>query len=77
MSEFQFKTGTGDVPIRKYTKIQAIARKHGATFTNVRLPEGWRFWFSAPNGGFPFDRHRAEAVVADLERAKLYPIPVK
>jgi hypothetical protein len=77
MSEFQFETGRGDIPVRKYAKIQTVARKHGATFTNVRLPDGWRYWFSSPNQGFPFDRDRAEAVVADLRAARLYPIPVK
>lgn len=70
MSEYLF----GVINDRKFTareraRIQRIASKHGATFVNPHLPEGWRAWFAAKNMGDPFDSARSRAVLGDLAEA--------
>lgn len=72
MSEFMFGVGRGELTSTAYRKIDKIAGRHGATVTNPRLPgTGWKFWFSAPNRGNPFDRQTSDAVFADLRAAGL------
>lgn len=70
MSEYMFGLGRGNVPAALADRINKIAKRHGACFTNPKLPgEGWRYWFACPNLGFPFDKATAEAVFADLRAA--------
>jgi hypothetical protein len=70
MSEFFFGLGRGRIPSREVAKINRITRPIGAVFTNPELPgEGYRYWFAAPNQGFPFDRDLSREVYAALERA--------
>ena len=66
-TEHHFGVGEGRVSDARGKKIDAIARRFGATFTWIRLPgDGWRFWFSAPNRGEPFDGMTRAAVFASL-----------
>ena len=70
MSQFHFGVGRGAIPAKLAKQVDAIAQKHGADFTNVKLPgEGYRYWFSCRNYGAPFDGATAKAVMADLEAA--------
>lgn len=70
MSEYHFGTGRGRVLNRR--RIEKIASDNGATFVNVNLPgEGWRYWFSAPNLGHPFDSATRDRVLVALDRAGL------
>lgn len=68
MSEYMFGVGRGQLKTAALRKIDAIAGRHGATITNPKLPgEGWKYWFSAPNRGAPFDGATRLAVIEDLE----------
>lgn len=68
MSDYFFGTGTGLVSARAESKINAIAKKHGAGFTNHSLAgDGPRYWFAAPNRGEPFNEDTATAVLAECE----------
>jgi hypothetical protein len=70
MSEHHFGLGRGRVSKEDYRRIDQIAAKHGATFTNPNLPgDGWRYWFSCPNRGQPFDGDTARAVLGEVEAA--------
>lgn len=70
MSEHHFGVGRGRPQNR--VRIAAIAKRHGASFVVAELPgEGWRFWFTCPNAGHPFDRATRDAVFADLKSAGL------
>lgn len=69
MSEFHFLAGQGR--LRAPAKIAEVCKRHGAEFTWARMPEGWRFWASAPNRGAPFDGNLAARVRADLEKEGL------
>jgi hypothetical protein len=60
--------------MRKSVKIDRIARKHGAWFCSPNMPEGPRYWFSAPNRGEPFDSATAKAVLTECTAAGLWPI---
>lgn len=71
MSEFHFGVGRGEVDDSICAQVCKIAKKHGATFINPRLPEGWRYWFAGQNRGNPFDRALSDAVWSDLEKAGL------
>lgn len=55
MSEYMWGVGRGEVA--NYDEIDRVAREVGGYgLTNVDLPgEGWRYWFSGPNLGSPFD----------------------
>jgi len=68
---YHFGCGSGRIDDEKAERIDEIARENGARFTATKMPEGWRYWFSAPNLGEPFDRQTAAAVWAALERAGL------
>jgi hypothetical protein len=70
VSEFDFLSGRGRLSPAARRRIASVARRHGCAFTNVELPgEGWRYWFSGPNRGDPFDRAIAIAVREDLASA--------
>lgn len=75
MSEHHFGVGQGRP--KHARRIESIAKKHDAAFTWAELPgEGWRYWFSCRNNGFPFDRDTERAVKGALEAVGLWPIPV-
>ena len=75
MGEYHFGVGRGRA--KHVQRIDRIARKHGADFVCCNLPgDGWRYWFSGPNRGFPFDGAMARAVEADLEAVGLWPVQV-
>lgn len=69
MNTFQFGVGTGRVKPNVMLAAHTIAKRHDARFVVASMPEGPRFWFSAQNLGFPFNRATAEAVKADLLKA--------
>ncbi len=70
MSEYFFSSGSGKIPAQLASRIDKIARQHGARFVSVTLPgEGPRFWFAGPNRGNPFDQRMANDVMADLATA--------
>lgn len=70
MSEYLFLSGTGKIPQTMRRTIDAIAKRHEATFVNPTMPgEGARFWFAGPNLGHPFDAALRAAVLADLDAA--------
>jgi len=65
MGEYFFGTGRGRIDDKLGRRIDAIARKHGATFVWVDMPgEGPRYWFACPNQGFPFDRATEQATLS-------------
>ena len=65
MSEFGFGRGHGTVEESMYKRIDEIAKKYGAGFTNPRLPEGQQYWFFAPNRGEPHDSRLADTVLSE------------
>lgn len=67
MSEFFFGVGHKKLPAKTVKAARRIGADRGAEFVHVRMPEGWRYWFAAPNMGHPFDDQRARDVYADLE----------
>ncbi len=68
MSEYMFGLHYGHYPKR----ADKIARKYGAVHVNYTEPNGQkRGWFAGPNRGTPFDQRMADAVFADLDRAKI------
>lgn len=69
MSQFHFGVGRAKVSNTLGRKVDAIAHRHGADFTWAKMPDGYRYWFSAPNFGHPFDQRRAADVKADLDAA--------
>lgn len=55
----------GEVTLREFRRCNAIARKHGASFTGGNIPGlGPQHWFVAPNRGEPIDGDTARAVQA-------------
>lgn len=75
MSEHFFGLGRHRVASDIAERIDVVARRHGAEFTSVKMPDGWRFWFACPNRGFPFDRDIELAVIESLTAEGLWPIP--
>jgi hypothetical protein len=70
VSEFNFGLGRGRLSAKDRRRVDAIAEKHGASFTNPRLPgDGDRYWFSGPNRGEPFDGQLARRVLAAVDAA--------
>ncbi len=70
MSAFSFLTGRGKVPKKDLRKIQKIEEALRVDFHNPQLPgSGYRYWFSGPNRGFPFDRALTEEVRQALQQA--------
>ena len=53
----------------------AVAGEHGYRIVCYDDPSsGPRGWFAGPNRGSPFDKAAADAVMADLEAAGLWPM---
>ena len=78
MSEYFFGLGSGKVRRKTAKKINKIAGKHDACIVCYDDPaRGPRYWMACPNRGSPFDKATEEAVLADLEKAGLWPVPVK
>ena len=71
MGEYMFGVGAGCVSDDLEEQIDAIAREHGASFINARLPDGDRHWFTCENRGAPFDSQTADAVMDGLRSAGL------
>lgn len=70
MSEYMFGVGRGKVSAAKAKKVNTIAKKHDARFIAANIPgDGFKYWFSGPNLGAPFDKAMADAVYADLDTA--------
>lgn len=70
MSEFCFLVGRGEVPTKDLRKIRKVEKALGVNFHNPKLPgSGFRYWFSGPNRGFPFDRALTEEVREALQHA--------
>lgn len=74
MGSFLFGSGSGKVSMSRARKADRIAQRHGARCIVADLPEGARYWFTAPNMGDPFDKATAKAVLEDLEAAGLVPL---
>lgn len=69
---FHFLSGRGKLPAEQLKQIQNICERHDVTFVNVNLPgDGWAYWATARNRGFPFDRDLERTVVAALHAAQL------
>jgi hypothetical protein len=66
MSVYMFCYGQGKVSQREGLAIHRIAKEHGAEFTHADMPEGPRFWFTAPNNGAPFDDALKASVIGAL-----------
>ena len=64
--EHFFGLGNGDLPAEFCNRVNEIAERHGATFSNPNLPDGARYWFACPNRGNPFDNATVDAVWSDL-----------
>ena len=64
------------VPTQRYCDLaNKVAGKHGYHIVCYDDPgSGPRGWFAGPNRGSPFDKADADAVMADLELAGLWPI---
>ena len=77
MSEFFFGVGSGRIPEVRAVELDTIARRHGARFIAVGLPEGPRYWFTCPNKGAPFDDATARRVFAALRDAGIDPANLK
>ena len=61
------------IPANVVKRINAIAERHGASFTTATIPgTGYQVWFSCPNRGHPFDDATARAVLADVVREDLF-----
>jgi len=76
MSEYHFGLTRIAVSQRTATRLDRIARKHGANYTGpIKLPgNDVCGWFSCPNRGQPFDAATASAVLADVAEAGItYP----
>lgn len=72
MSEHFFGCGRGNVKASVYKRINKIAAKHGADFSNPNMPgDGPKYWFACPNRGMPFDGQVERAVWTDLESVGL------
>jgi hypothetical protein len=66
MNEYFFGLHRGHLK----AKADQIAKKHGAWHVNFTEPNGEkRGWFGCDNLGHPFDSGRANAVMADIEKA--------
>jgi hypothetical protein len=64
MNEYMFGLGDGRVGEAEATRIDGIARTHGAYFVRYRAPgSGPRFWFATRNYGDPFNGATARAVL--------------
>lgn len=80
MSEYIFESGSGKVGKREAARIDAIAKKHGATFVRYCGPECYcgkncggcnhRFWFAGPNRGEPFDSEMAKKTLFEVGEIK-------
>lgn len=69
-----FGVGNGRVPEIIARGLDRIAKRHGATFIAVVLPEGPRYWFDAQSLGEPFDGATRRAVLDEAQREGLWPI---
>lgn len=67
-SPFQFLVGSRRLSEERVALLQTIAGRFGATFTHVRLPEGWRYWFAASNDDAETTR---ELVLDELRKLTL------
>lgn len=66
MSEYMFGVSRRKPSRKDAKKMERVAERHGCTFVEANLPEGYRRWFAAPNRGAPFDRQTENAVMAEL-----------
>ena len=70
MSEYMFGVSRVCPTRTAARRIERIAKKHGATLVEVRLPgTGYQRWFAGPNLGSPFDGQLARDVTSDLTAA--------
>ena len=68
MGEYMFGSGKVKINARDRKKLDRIARKHGAEFTNPTMPgDGPIYWFACPNRGNPFDAAVRDAVMRDAQ----------
>lgn len=66
---YHFGCGTGKMSDAKL--IAEIAVRHGATFINENMPEGWRYWFSCDEHP-PFTDPIIAGIKADLAAAHIH-----
>lgn len=70
MSEHLFGCGYGRINKTLEKRVDAIAKKFGASFTWIVEPSGeHRYWFAGPNRGEPFDGDMARDVAEALRVA--------
>ena len=74
MSEYFFGLGNGKVLQHERDRIErAIVRADldGVGLVCINDPgPGWRYWFTGPNRGEPFDRRLAADVLAAVGKVK-------
>lgn len=70
MGEFMFGSGTGKLTAAERSIAERVAKKCGVSFAgNPKMPDGHRYWFTAPNRGEPFDSRAAREVAEALKAA--------
>jgi hypothetical protein len=69
MSEYMFGVTRQKVTRKVAKQFESIARKHGFTFVEANLPEGYKAWFAGPNRGHPFDGKAQAAIESEIEAA--------
>ncbi|MDE0489496.1 MAG: hypothetical protein OXI07_09950 [Gammaproteobacteria bacterium] len=67
-----FGEGRGRVSDRVVRHAERIAREHGAHFFCRDIPgEGWRYWFTHPDGGSAANRMTEQAIRSGLAAVDL------
>lgn len=67
MSVYLFGMGYGKLSATDVRARKRAARAEGCSFIHADMPgEGWRFWFSGPNLGSPFDQNMERRVFSAL-----------
>lgn len=69
MSECFFGvTSNVRIPSHVGKALDAIAKRHDATFTWAKMPDGWRSWFACANLGEAYVRCVRASVLEDVHR---------
>lgn len=67
-----FGEGRGRVPEHVARHAERVARAHGAHFRCREIPgEGWRYWFTSPDGGSAANRLTEQSIRSGLAAAGL------
>ena len=66
-----FGQGNGEVSDREKSRVNRIAKKHGAEFIRYRQEGSSRYWFSGKNLGEPFDSKIAQSVLQEVGKIRI------